>query len=148
MSFSLDQTDEAIMYYLKQNARESYSAIARSLNVSEGTVRSRINKMLEDEVFEYVIHTDPKKIGLDVQAIFGINTRLGMQDTIAEKLQAFDSVRFVGAFSGTHDLMLQAYFSENDDLVSFINTDLAALDGIIDIDVNVELKQYKDSFTY
>ncbi|WP_308215267.1 AsnC family transcriptional regulator [Sinobaca sp. H24] len=49
------------MYYLKQNARESYSAIARSLNVSEGTVRSRINKMLQDEVFEYVIHTDPKK---------------------------------------------------------------------------------------
>lgn len=148
MSSNLDLIDYSIMHYLKQNARASYSHIARSLSVSEGTIRSRVNKMLKDDVFEYVIHTDPKKVGLDVQAIFGINTRLGMQDVIAQQLQTFDAVRFVGAFSGAHDLMIQAYFSENDDLIAFINTDLAAMDGILDVDVNVELKQYKDSFTY
>lgn len=148
MSINLDQTDFAIMNYLKQNARESYSTIARLLNVSEGTVRSRVNKMLGNDVFEYVIHTDPKKVGLDVQAIFGINTRLGMQDEVAKRLQTFDAVRFVGAFSGAHDLMIQAYFPENNDLIAFINKDLAAMDGISDVDVNVELKQYKDSFTY
>lgn len=148
MPTNLDQTDLSVMDYLKQNARESYSTISRLLNVSEGTVRSRVNKMLQNDVFEYVIHTDPKKIGLEVQAIFGISTRLGKQDAVAQELKKFDAVRFVGAFSGAHDLMIQAYFSENNDLIAFINTDLAAMDGILDVDVNVEIKQYKDSFTY
>lgn len=148
MSFNLDKIDWAILRSLQNNARESYSTIAQSLNVSEGTIRSRVNKMQQNQIFEYVIHTDPKRVGLSVQAIFGINTRLGMQDIIAQQLKAFPSVRFVGAFSGRHDLMIQAYFSENDNLVAFINTDLAAIEGILDIDVNLELKQYKDSFTY
>ncbi|WP_022794777.1 Lrp/AsnC family transcriptional regulator [Marinococcus halotolerans] len=145
---TLDDTDRAILHALQQNAKESYSTIAQSLEVSEGTIRFRIRKMLNAGIFDFIVHTDPKKIGLDVQAIIGINTRLGQQQHVALQLQTFEAVRFVGAFSGNHDLMIQAYFSTNDDLVSFINVDLAALEGILDVDVNVELMQYKDSFSY
>ncbi|MDX6154370.1 Lrp/AsnC family transcriptional regulator [Marinococcus sp. PL1-022] len=148
MSVSLDQVDMSILGYLQANGKESYSEIARCLGVSEGTVRSRINKMLRHSVFEFIIHTNPNKIGLDVQTIIGLSTKLGMQDEIASKLQRFSEVRFVGAFSGNHDLILQAYFRNNEDLVNFVNRDLAQIDGILNADVNVELKQYKDSFSY
>ncbi|MBU8909508.1 Lrp/AsnC ligand binding domain-containing protein, partial [Desertibacillus haloalkaliphilus] len=67
---------------------------------------------------------------------------------IATTLNRYQEVRFVGAFSGRHDLILQAYFKNNDDLVRFVNKELANMDGVISVDVSIELKQYKDSFSY
>ncbi|MGY4688200.1 Lrp/AsnC family transcriptional regulator [Salibacterium sp. K-3] len=144
----LDQTDMNILSYLQDNGKRSYSEISRHLDVSEGTIRSRINKMLDNGVFEFIIHTNPNKVGLHVQAIIGFSTKLGEQDNIAKSLQQFPEVRFIGAFSGKHDLIIQAYFEDNDSLVRFVNEDLAHIDGILNADVNVELKQYKDSFSY
>ncbi|WP_280770931.1 Lrp/AsnC family transcriptional regulator [Salipaludibacillus daqingensis] len=144
----LDQKDLAILNYLQENGRCSYTEIARLLNVSEGTVRTRINRMLKDDVFEFVIHTNPNKIGLNVQAIIGITTKLGKHEEIAEELRSYSEVRFVGAFSGTHDIIIQAYFKNNEELMDFVNKKLAQIDGIESEEVNVELKQYKDSFSY
>ncbi|WP_298789147.1 Lrp/AsnC family transcriptional regulator [uncultured Marinococcus sp.] len=145
---SLDQTDWDILRVLQQNAKASCSTIAKLIYVSEGTVRTRMRKLLEAKVFNFIIYTDPKKIGLDVQAIIGIHTQTDQQRHVAFQLQAFEAVRFVGSFSGTHDLIIQVYFPTKEDLVSFINTDLAATEGVIDVEVNVELKQYKDTFSY
>ena len=145
---NLDKVDFAILGYLQENGKRSYTEIAKLLNVSEGTIRTRINRMLKDNVFEFVIHTNPNKIGLNVQAIIGISTKLGKQEEIARRLNQFPEVRFVGAFSGRHDLIIQAYFKNNEDLVSFVNKELSKLDGVMSADVNIELKQYKDSFSY
>ena len=91
---------------------------------------------------------DPNKIGLQVQAIIGIATKLGYQEQVAMKLNQCREVRFVGVFSGRHDLILQAYFKNNEALVDFVNGELAQLEGIDTVDVSIELKQYKDSFSY
>jgi Lrp/AsnC family transcriptional regulator for asnA, asnC and gidA len=144
----LDEMDMAILGFLQENGKRSYTEIAKLLNVSEGTIRTRINRMLKDEVFEFIIHMDPNKIGLNVQVIIGISTKLGQQEEIARTLNQFQEVKFVGAFSGRYDLILQAYFKNNDDLVQFVNKDLAKMDGVISVDVSIELKQYKDSFSY
>lgn len=145
---TLDQTDLFILGYLQENGKRSYSEIARFLDISEGTVRSRINKMLKNDVFEFIIHTNPNKVGLKVQAIIGLSTKLGKQEDIAECLNSYSEVRFIGAFSGKHDLIIQAYFRSNEDLVKFVNMELSQIDGILNADVNIELKQYKDSFSY
>lgn len=144
----LDQLDLAILGYLQENAKRAYTDIAKLLDVSEGTIRMRINRMLQSGVFEFIIHTNPNKIGLDVQAIIGISTKLGKQENVAKQLNQCKEVRFVGAFSGRHDLIIQAYFKRNEELVHFINRELASIEGILSADVNIELKQYKDSFYY
>ncbi|ADC49205.1 MULTISPECIES: Lrp/AsnC family transcriptional regulator [Alkalihalophilus] len=144
----IDEMDYTILSFLQEDGKKSYTEIAKELNVSEGTVRTRINRMLKDNVFEFIIHMNPNKIGLNVQVIIGISTKLGYQESIARELNRFSEVRFVGAFSGQHDLIMQAYFKNNDDLVHFVNKELAKIEGIISADVNIELKQYKDSFSY
>ncbi|RBW71069.1 Lrp/AsnC family transcriptional regulator [Bacillus taeanensis] len=144
----LDTLDMSILTMLQENGRRSYTEVGKYLNVSEGTIRSRINRMLKDGVFEFVIHTNPNKIGLNVQTIIGLTTKLGMQEKVAKQLNQFSEVRFVGAFSGKHDLMLQAYFRSNEDLVDFVNNQLSKIDGIVSADVSLELKQYKDSFSF
>ncbi|MBO8170615.1 MAG: Lrp/AsnC family transcriptional regulator [Bacillaceae bacterium] len=144
----LDKLDYHIIELLQEDGRRTYSDMAGKLGVSEGTIRSRINRMLNDKVFEFIIHTDPEKVGLQVQAIIGLSTQLGKQEKVAEQLGRYPEVRFIGAFSGKHDLILQAYFRSNEDLVHFVNRALSRIDGIVSADVSLELKQYKDSFSY
>ncbi|WCK55967.1 Lrp/AsnC family transcriptional regulator [Aneurinibacillus sp. Ricciae_BoGa-3] len=144
----LDILDFQILQMLQEDARRAYTDMGSQLGVSEGTIRARINRMLEDEVFEFIIHTVPQKVGLDVQAIIGMSTKLGSQEQVALQLGKLPPVRFIGAFSGRNDLIIQAYFPSNDALVSFVNEDLSTIDGIVSAEVSIELKQYKDSFSY
>ena len=144
----LDRLDYDILQLLQEDGRRSYTEMAQILDVSEGTIRTRIHKMQEDEVFEFIIHTNPNKIGLDVQAIIGLKTQLGLQEQVAAKLRDFPSVRFIGAFSGNNDLIIQVYVRSNEELSNFVNRDLSTIQGIISADVSIELKQYKDSFSF
>ena len=144
----IDQIDKQILQILQLDGRTPYTEIANQLGVSEGTIRARIAKLLQDEVFEFVIQVNPEKLGLQVQAIISLTTKLGMQKSVAEELNNLSEVRFVGAYSGKHDLMIRACFHDNDELIYFVNERLSRIEGIVAADVSLELKQYKDSFTY
>ncbi len=144
----IDQIDKQILQILQEDGRTPYTEIAHQLGVSEGTIRSRIAKLLQDGVFEFVIRLMPEKLGLQVQAIIGLTTKLGMQKSVAEELSILPEVRFVGAYSGKHDLIIRACFHDNDELIFFVNERLSRIAGIVAADVSLELKQYKDSFAY
>lgn len=144
----LDQTDLRILQSLQEDGRRPYTDIAKQYGISEGKVRFRINRMIDNGVFEFVIHTNPNKIGLHVQVIIGIITKVGFRDNVAMDLVKFKEVRFVGAFAGKYDIMIQAYFPSNEKLVEFTDLYLSKVEGIEESDVFLELKDYKDSFSY
>lgn len=144
----IDHVDKQILQILHEDGRIPYTEIANQLGLSEGTIRSRISRLLQDGVFEFVIHPNPEKLGLHVQAIIGLMTKLGMQKHVAEQLCKFSEVRFVGAFSGKHDLIIQVLFRDNDELITFVNERLSQIEGIAAADVSLELKEYKDSFSF
>lgn len=144
----LDQMDKQILQILQLEGRTPYTEIASQLGVSEGTIRARIAKLLQDGVFEFVIQVNPEKLGLQVQAIIGLTTKLGMQKSVAEELEKLCEIRFVGAYSGKHDLIIRACFHDNEELIYFVNERLSRIEGIVAADVSLELKQYKESFTY
>ncbi|OGX61462.1 MAG: transcriptional regulator [Paenibacillus sp. RIFOXYA1_FULL_44_5] len=144
----LDELDLSIIRLLQQDGRMAYTEIAKQLKVSEGTVRSRTNRMLSEKTFEFIVHVNPNKIGLHTQAIIGLQTQMGMQEQVASELVRCPEVRFVAAFSGAFDLILQAYFESNKELVEFMNTTLAKMEGVLKAEVSLELKQYKDTFNF
>lgn len=144
----IDDTDLRILQLLQEDGRRPYTDIAKQLGISEGKVRFRINKMIENQVFEFIIHTNPNKIGLNVQAIIGIITELGYREEVAKVLTQYKEVRFVGAFSGVYDIIIQAYFSNNEQLVDFTDKHLSQIEGVKKIDIFLELKDYKDSFSF
>ncbi|UFJ42866.1 Lrp/AsnC family transcriptional regulator [Brevibacillus humidisoli] len=148
MKKTIDQVDKQILQILRQDGRTAYTEIAHQLGISEGTVRSRITRLLQEGVFGFSIHTDPSKLGLHVQTIVGLTTKLGLQQNVAEELCKLPEVYFVGAFSGKHDLIIQACFQDNEELITFVNERLSQIEGILAADVSLELKRYKDSISF
>ncbi|WP_047154601.1 Lrp/AsnC family transcriptional regulator [Aneurinibacillus tyrosinisolvens] len=144
----LDKLDKEIIKMLQEDARYSYTLMAEELGVSEGTIRGRINRMLEDKVFEFIINSEPEKVGLPVSAVISISTNLGYQEKVAQELVPLSEVGFIAACSGLHDLIIQAYFTSNGELMKFTNEKLGNIEGISSISVSIELREYKNSFSY
>ena len=57
--FELDKTDELILKELQEDGRISYRTIAEKLDISDGTVRVRVNRMMESGFLKVSALIDP-----------------------------------------------------------------------------------------
>lgn len=73
---SLDKTDQSIIKLLQQDPRMSYSKIADTIGISRVTVKSRLEKMLDDKHIELLVKKNYDKenikmamLGLEVKSL-------------------------------------------------------------------------------
>lgn len=129
----MDEKDWAIIEILQKNARTSNSDIGRELNVSEGTVRKRIQKLTEEGVirrFTVVLRNE------GVEGIVLIRT----EPKKAKELSDYISSRFeeIYEFSGRFDLAIRVNCKSLDDLNRIVD-DLRVLEGVRNTDTLVRL---------
>lgn len=99
---SLDDTDRLILYALKRNGRMAYTTLARELEISEGTVRSRVQRLQEERVIE---HFTVKTRGLQVKAMVHIVVDRNVNTTeISESIATYDGVERVFETAGENDI--------------------------------------------
>lgn len=65
---NLDEKSKAIIVELQHDGRKSYSAIGKSVGLSEAAVRQRVSRLIESGVMEIVAVTDPLSLGFARQA--------------------------------------------------------------------------------
>ena len=63
----MDELDRKIVSILQQDGRASNAKIARQLGVSEGTIRRRLKKLIQDETIQVLALPDPAKMGFATQ---------------------------------------------------------------------------------
>ena len=60
----MDLIDKQIIDILQDDGRSSNAAIARDVGVSEGTVRRRLKKLIDDDYIKVIAITEPAKMGM------------------------------------------------------------------------------------
>ena len=99
----IDNLDKKIIELLKKDSRCPFVEIANQLGVSEGTVRSRVNKMSEEGIIRgFTIKTSSKNVKALVEISIAVNT-----DTqeIARELASYDGVTEVFEVTGDQDII-------------------------------------------
>ena len=103
-SDGIDDIDLAIVEAMAMNGRMSPADIAATIgNVSERTVRNRLNALIERRLLFFPTVTDPSVRGgiyLDV----AIDTQPGLMASVADFLVDFPQVEWVGYGGGEHDV--------------------------------------------
>ena len=56
----LDQTDAAIVEQLYESPRMAFREIARRLDISEATVRTRVRRLQDTQVLRFTAFVDPQ----------------------------------------------------------------------------------------
>jgi Lrp/AsnC family transcriptional regulator for asnA, asnC and gidA len=126
----LDRLDHKIIAVLQENARLTNSDIAALVESSETTVRRRIDRLVHEEVIKIVAVATPFQLGYTVVAILGIQIDQGYLQQIETELLAMTEIRFAGITLGSYDLMVEAWFQNNDELLAFLANRLSKIPGI------------------
>ncbi|MBS3761436.1 Lrp/AsnC family transcriptional regulator [Halodesulfurarchaeum sp.] len=100
----MDDLDREILALLREDSRTPYTEIGDILDVSEGTVRNRVDRLLEDgtiERFTIATRTGNVKSMVEVSVAVDVNTQV-----LAERMAEWSEVDFVWQVSGEEDMVL------------------------------------------
>jgi len=97
----MDETDNSIIETLKKDSRTPFLQIAKTLKVSEGTIRKRVKDMVaEKHIKRFTLETSE-----DVFAVVGIETETKTETKkIAEKIKSF-GVHSIFEVTGRFDII-------------------------------------------
>lgn len=144
----LDEMDRRIIRLLQHDGRMSNTDIARQLEVTETTVRKRIGQLLDEGLMNIVAVPTPEAVGMSLSSIIGVSVDLTAMHRVGDAIRAYPQVRYVGMSAGRYDLIIEAFFSNQEQLLDFVTDKLGALDGVNNIETSVILKVVKFSYEW
>jgi len=144
----VDDLDRRIIKMLQVDGRLSNTEIARSLEITETTVRKRIARLLDERLISIVAVPTPEASGMLLSAILGVSVELTAIHDVAETIRTYPEVRYVGMSAGRYDLMVEAFFTDQEHLLEFVTGKLGCLPGITSLETSIILKVVKFSYEW
>jgi Lrp/AsnC family transcriptional regulator for asnA, asnC and gidA len=142
----LDELDRKLIEILQEDARIPNAEIAERVGSSEPTVRRRVDRLIREQIIKVVAVAQPFRLGYDVVAIVGIQTDHRFNAGIERELEAMPEIRFAGVTLGMYDMVIEAWFSSNEELRSFLHDRLFKIEGVTRTESLQVLKMIK--YTY
>lgn len=143
----LDELDAAIFAALQIDGRRSYRSISQELGIPEATVRFRINRMVREELVQVVTVIHPRHLG-GILATLMLKVELPRRKAVADIMGNLRPVIYASVCSGRFDILAQVVVPGPAELNHLIGTDLAAIDGIIEVESVIELEVLKANYVF
>ncbi|MBC7108125.1 MAG: Lrp/AsnC family transcriptional regulator [Methanomassiliicoccales archaeon] len=100
----LDHLDEKIIEILKKDSRRPFVDIANQLKVSEGTVRSRVRRLVDDGIIKsFTIKTSNKNVKAIIEIKINVNVNTSV---VASEISKFEGVSEVFEVTGDEDIVV------------------------------------------
>ena len=145
---TLDRLDHEIIRLLQYDGRTPYTQIAEQVDVTEGTVRRRVNRLLESGIMQIVAVVEPQLLGWGAAAMVGVSVDIGRTDEVAERIAEFPEVSYLFLASGEFDLFVEVYCKDREHFVEFLNTSMRKIPGVLSTRTFMILKMYKLSYRW
>ena len=104
LKISMDDLDREIMGILRRDSRTPYTEIADQVGTSEGTVRNRVERLIDDGIIErFTIATQTGNVKAMIEVSVDVNV-----DThaVTDHMAEWPEVDFVWQVSGEEDIVL------------------------------------------
>ncbi|MBW3583376.1 MAG: Lrp/AsnC family transcriptional regulator [Euryarchaeota archaeon] len=113
-----DELDERLVALLRDDARASFVELAKELGTSEGTVRSRLKRLVDTGVIrQFTIRTAGKAVKALVSVAIETNVNTS---AISQKIAKWAGVMDVWEVSGDEDILVRVDVASTEDLNEII----------------------------
>ena len=126
----LDEINGQIIDILREDGRSSNASIARRLGMSEGTIRRRLNMLINSGIVKVNVILDPAKMGLSTEAIIGIQGEPDKVDTVGEYLAKLNEIEWVSITTGSFDMFVWVTVQSAEQLGFFLRNEVATIPGV------------------
>ncbi|MBC7358850.1 MAG: Lrp/AsnC family transcriptional regulator [Desulfacinum sp.] len=142
MKRSVDAIDEKIIDLLHENGRMSNTEIAKRINVSEATVRNRLNRLIQEDILRILPVVNPAKMGLSITGNLKATIDLKKLDYVVEELKKLDEIWYIALTTGGTDLDVEFVVPSLDHLHTFLFDKVNKIDGVVRTQTAFVMKRY------
>jgi len=143
----VDELNRSIIKLLQDDGRMAYKDVARALDVSEGTIRNRVQSMKQSGLLKIVALADPMAIRYKADAMVGIKVASPASPRdVAERLSRFSEVVYVLWVSGRYDLLIEVVCDSSESFQKFLEDHCFGSDDIDQIEVMTGIEMFKNQF--
>lgn len=147
MKIDIDAINLAIVRHLR-DGRKSFRDISQELSVSENTIRSRVQKLIDAEVLDIAGLVNPEL--LNGHRVVMVGVKLKSMDLVhkGEEFSRLKGVVSVSVVTGRFDLILIVMLKPGFDLLEFYTEEVSKLSDVQSVETFVVYKSYNLKVPY
>jgi Lrp/AsnC family transcriptional regulator, regulator for asnA, asnC and gidA len=126
----MDELDRKIITILQEDGRASNAQIARRVGVSEGTVRRRLKRLIEEGYIRVVALPQPEKMGYATEAVIGVQVEPDKLEEVGERLAQVKAVQWAAVTTGVFDVLLWVTVPSAKELGDLLQTEIGVVPGV------------------
>ncbi len=135
----MDELDRQILDLLRRDARTPYTEIADEVGTSEGTVRNRVEQLVDSGVIErFTVATRTGNVKAMIEIRVDVNVHTG---GLTERLVDYNQVDLVWQVSGEEDIVLVVDTADTEKLNNLI-TRVRELDEVVSTKTRLILDEW------
>ncbi len=139
----LDDLDRRIIEKLARDARVSNRQIAGELDVTEGTIRSRIKRLQAEGLIQFTVVTDFRVAGSPNLVQLGIQADPSRVGALAKQLADIPEISCVIVLLGRYSLLAMGLFNSIEQLNALIVNRIRILEGVREVETSISVHNVK-----
>jgi Lrp/AsnC family transcriptional regulator, regulator for asnA, asnC and gidA len=145
-NFEIDNTDLKILEILMQDAKRPYTEVAKKVNVSQGTVHVRMNKMEEAGILDKTtLRINYAKLGYDITAFIGIYLeKSALYDMVLAKLRSIPEITSIHYTTGNYSMFVKIHCRDTNHLKEVLHDKMQQVEGIERTETMISLEESLD----
>jgi Lrp/AsnC family transcriptional regulator for asnA, asnC and gidA len=144
----LDQIDCHMIELLQKDGRISNTDIAKEIGLSEATVRTRLNRLIQDEFIQIVAVSNPIKLGFKIVGNIRIHVEIKKMDKIVKELKKLKPLWFIVQTTGGTGIDTEFVVKSLDELNELIFEKINKIDGVVRTETTLFLKYLKRHYDW
>jgi Lrp/AsnC family transcriptional regulator for asnA, asnC and gidA len=129
--YEFDKLDVKIVNFLLEDGRMSASELARRIgDVTERTIRYRIERMIDEDVIRLSAVIRPEAFGLTIKADVWLEVESDMILDVAKRMAEFENVTYVACAIGQNDISIQVVARDTSEIYHFVTEVIRKVPGV------------------
>jgi Lrp/AsnC family transcriptional regulator for asnA, asnC and gidA len=129
--YEFDITDIKIVNLLLEDGRMSASEMSRRMgDISERSIRYRIDRMIDDGVIQISAVVSPESLGFNIKADVWLEVESDLILEVAKKMAAFENVTYVACGIGQNDISIQVVAKDTAEIYHFVTEIVRKVPGV------------------
>ncbi len=143
-----DHLDCKMIHLLQKDGRMSNKEIARRLDVSEYTVRTRLKRLLDSGIIRITAVSNPIDLGFEVSGNLKIRIELRKAESVLEELAAIDELIWVALTTGGTDVDVDFAVRSLKEFQDLIFNKISKIDGVLSTETSLMVDLIKEKTDY
>lgn len=144
----LDQVDCRMIELLQKDGRISNTDLAKEIGISEATVRTRLNRLINEEYIQIVAVSNPIKLGFKIVGNIRIHVEIKKMENIIRELKKLKPLWFIVQTTGGTGIDTEFVVKSLNELNDLIFEKINKIDGIVRTETTLFLKYLKRHYDW